>query len=77
MSLSSTIHDIDLAVETGRGEAELSPRDEKQAELGNLEFVMSQIKENVCEASDNGGTLRQLKDFNAFLERAAVALESR
>ncbi|KAI8281529.1 hypothetical protein K4K59_008207 [Colletotrichum sp. SAR11_240] len=77
LSLSSQMHDIDLAVERGRAAPELGPAEKKTAELANLEILISRITDQACTQSDTGGTLKQIKDFNAFLERAAVALEGR
>ncbi|KAK1636137.1 hypothetical protein BDP81DRAFT_429100 [Colletotrichum phormii] len=77
LSLSSQMHDIDLAVERGRAAPELSPAEKKTAELANLEILISRITDQACTHSDTGGTLKQVKDFNAFLERAAIALEGR
>ncbi|GKT41763.1 uncharacterized protein ColSpa_01944 [Colletotrichum spaethianum] len=71
------MHDIDLAVERGRAAPELDPAEKKTAELANLEILISRITDQACTQSDTGGTLKQIKDFNAFLERAAVALEGR
>lgn len=42
--------------------------------------VGTQLKRLAGEVSDkgaSGGILKQIKDFNAFLERAALALEAR
>ncbi|KAF9875694.1 AT hook domain-containing protein [Colletotrichum karsti] len=77
LSLSSQMHDIDLAVERGRAAPELGPAEKKTAELANLELMISRITDQACTKSDTGGTFKQIKDFNAFLERAAVALENR
>ncbi|KZL84714.1 at hook domain-containing protein [Colletotrichum incanum] len=77
LSLSSQMHDIDLAVERGRAAPELGSTEKKTAELANLEILISRITDQACTQSDTGGTLKQIKDFNAFLERAAVALEGR
>ncbi|KAH8682381.1 hypothetical protein BX600DRAFT_448411 [Xylariales sp. PMI_506] len=77
LHLSSTMHDIDLAVETGQAVAELQPKDQKTAELANLELLVSRITGQVSAHGEGGGTLRQIQDFNAFLERAASALEAR
>ncbi|GJC88360.1 hypothetical protein ColLi_11198 [Colletotrichum liriopes] len=71
------MHDIDLAVERGRAAPELGSAEKKTAELANLEILISRITDQACTQSDAGGTLKQIKDFNAFLERAAVALEGR
>ncbi|KAI5459206.1 hypothetical protein BGZ63DRAFT_426498 [Mariannaea sp. PMI_226] len=74
---SAAMHDIDLAIERGRDAPELSLRAQKQAELANLELLVSRISNEASSKSVTGGILQQVKDFNAFLERAAVALESR
>lgn len=71
------MHDIDLAVEQGRDAPELSRAALKQAELANLELLVSQISDQASSTSSTGGFLSQVKEFNAFLERAAVALETR
>jgi hypothetical protein len=70
------MHDIDLAVEQGREAPELSRKAEKEADLGNLDLVLAQISDQVSSTSSTGGLLQQVQDFNAFLERAATALES-
>lgn len=71
------MHDIELAIDRGRAAPELSAPEEKKAGLANIELMVSNVANQSCTASDAGGTLKQLKDFNAFLERAAMALESR
>lgn len=71
------MNDIDLAVERGRDEAELSSRARKEAELGNLELLISQVADQASSKGPTGGFLKQIQDFNAFLERAANALDSR
>ncbi len=71
------MRDIDLAVEKGREAPELSAKALKEAELANLEITVAQMSEQVSSSSPTGGLLSQIRDFNAFLERAAVALESR
>lgn len=71
------MHDIDLAVEQGRDAPELPHAEQREAELANLELLVSQISQEASSASSTGGILNQVRDFNAFLERAALALESR
>ncbi|EPE10075.1 at hook domain-containing protein [Ophiostoma piceae UAMH 11346] len=82
--ISSTMFDIELAVEQGRAAPELTPAQQKTAELANLELVVRRIASQVsggCRdttASGNkGGTLNQIMEFNAFLERTAAVLEGR
>ena len=69
------MHDIDLAVEAGLGAPELSAKEKKQAPPANLELLISSISSQAC--SRNCGILSEIKNFNAFLERAAVVLEAR
>ncbi|KAL0474415.1 hypothetical protein QR685DRAFT_464136 [Neurospora intermedia] len=77
ISLSSAMHDIDLAVERGQAAPELFPAEQKMTDLANLEFLISRVSGEVCNKGNGGGTLKQIKDFNAFLERAASVLEGR
>lgn len=77
LNTSSTMRDIDLAVSQGRGAPELSAKAQKEAELANLELAVAQVSDQASSASRTGGLLNQIKDFNAFLERAAEALETR
>lgn len=70
------MRDVDQAVAEGRDAPELPPKAQKEAELANLELAVAQITDQVC-ASGGGGLLTQIQEFNSFLERAAVALESR
>ncbi|KAK4132419.1 hypothetical protein BT67DRAFT_385630 [Trichocladium antarcticum] len=77
ISLSSAMHDIDLAVEKGQAAPELSPAEQKTADLASLELLISRVADQACTRSDGGGALRQIREFNAFLERAAGVLEGR
>ncbi|KAI0443211.1 hypothetical protein F4803DRAFT_550312 [Xylaria telfairii] len=77
LDLSSTMDDIELAVENGRMAPELNPKEQKRAGLANLDVLISQITNQVSVRGEGGGTLKQIKDFNLFLERVAVALEGR
>jgi hypothetical protein len=69
--------DVELAVEKGRSAPELTAQEEKAADLTNLEFLVSQVAAQACTGGDGGGSLKQLQEFNAMLERAAGALEGR
>lgn len=71
------MHDMEVAVEQGREAPELTGPAQKQTHLGNLELELARVIDEASTASSKGGMLRQLKDFNGFLERAAIALESR
>lgn len=68
------MHDIDLAVEQGRAAPELSEKEQKIADLANLELLISRVTDQACSSGPGGGTLEQIKSFNAFLERAAAVL---
>ena len=74
------MHDIDLAVEQGRAAPELTPAQQKTADLANLELAVRRIAEQISGGSGSlhgGGTLQQIVEFNAFLERTAAVLEGR
>ena len=71
------MHDIELAVEEGQRAPKLSAKQQKEADLAKLELLIAQVADQASSKSGPGGLLRQISDFNAFLERAAVALESR
>jgi len=77
ISLSTTMHDIDLIVEKAQAVEELSTAEQKEAELANLELLIGKISDQACTKTDSGGALKQIKEFNAFLERAAGTLERR
>ncbi|KAI0015595.1 hypothetical protein F4780DRAFT_783999 [Xylariomycetidae sp. FL0641] len=78
LGLSSTMDDIELAIENGKTAPELDRKAEKAAELANLELLIAQVAGQATAAADGGGgALSQIKEFNAFLERAAAALEGR
>ncbi|UKZ65555.1 uncharacterized protein TrAtP1_006755 [Trichoderma atroviride] len=77
LDASSLMHDVELAVEQGREAPELSRAAQKEAELANLELLVTRVSEQASSSSFTGGILRQVRDFNSFLERAAMALESR
>ncbi|KAK8103897.1 uncharacterized protein PG998_010930 [Apiospora kogelbergensis] len=77
LGLSASMHDIEMAIDHGRSAPELTPGEQKMAELGNLELLVSQVASQACAGGDGSGNLKQIHDFNAFLERAAAALEMR
>lgn len=76
LSLSSTMHDIELAIDQGRSAPEPTAKEQKLAELANLELLVSRVADQACVGEGGGGILKQIRDFNAFLERAATALET-
>ncbi|KAI1089773.1 hypothetical protein F5B19DRAFT_357275 [Rostrohypoxylon terebratum] len=77
LGLSSAMDDIELAIENGRSAPDLNPKEQKKAELANLELLISRVVGQASVASDGGGNLKQVKDFNTFLERTAAVLERR
>ncbi|KAI1059331.1 hypothetical protein LB507_004043, partial [Fusarium sp. FIESC RH6] len=77
LDTSAIMHDVDMAVERGRDAPELSRAQEKKADLANLELLVARITDEASSASSAGGMLQQVKNFNAFLERAAIAMETK
>ena len=68
------MHDVDLAIGQGTAAPELSAKEQKTADLANLELLIDRITEHACGSYPGGGNLRYIKSFNAFLERAAATL---
>jgi hypothetical protein len=60
-----------LAIECGK--VNESGNDEKTG----IELLLKRAAGEVSSKSGSGGTLKQIKEFNAFLERAALALEGK
>ncbi|KAI2641157.1 hypothetical protein GGS21DRAFT_359771 [Xylaria nigripes] len=77
LGLSSTMDDIELAIENGKMAPEPNAKELKRAELANLDLRISQIANQLGVANEGGGTLRKIKEFNTFLELAALALEGK
>ena len=73
--MSSAMHDIDLAVEAGLAAPELTAKEKKAAPPANLDLLISRISSQV--SGRDTGVLKEIRNFNAFLERAAVVLEAR
>ncbi|TGO39274.1 hypothetical protein BHYA_0057g00420 [Botrytis hyacinthi] len=69
--LNTTVHDIELAVERGKSS------DNTDDGKTNIELMLKRIASEASTASDDGGVLKQIKAFNAFMERAALALEGK
>ncbi|KAL1882195.1 hypothetical protein Daus18300_000681 [Diaporthe australafricana] len=74
IKLSAAMHDVDLAIGQGRAASELSAKDQKTADLANLELLIDRVTEQACSGGPGGGNLGYIKGFNAFLERAIAAL---
>jgi len=77
LGLSSNMDDIELAIENGKAAPELSAKEQRRAELANLDLLISQVGNQVSARGEGGGALKQIRDFNMFLERAAAVLEGR
>jgi hypothetical protein len=43
--------------------------------MDGIGLLLKRVAGQVSNKSDSGGMLRQIKEFNAFLERTALALE--
>ncbi len=71
-ALNNAVHDIELAIDLGK----TSQLDGKDDMIGT-ELLLKRVADEVSNKGDVGGILKQIKEFNAFLERAALALESR
>jgi hypothetical protein len=70
--LNTTVHDIELAIDLGR-----SSQTDIAGEMTGTEVLLKRVADEVSNKSDSGGILKRIKEFNAFLERAALVLESR
>jgi hypothetical protein len=74
-SLNYSVHDIELAIDLGKERQVLEGS--RLIEMIGTEVLLKRVAGEVSNQGDSGGLLRQIKSFNAFLERAALALESR
>ena len=70
------MHDIELALERSKQQ---HPHDSVRGttEKAGIELVLKRVAGEVSNKSDSGGILKEVKEFNAFLERAALALETK
>jgi hypothetical protein len=76
IDLNTSLHDIEVAVERGKqGSRAVKANDDLN--LGSFEMQLRQVANLASRKSESGGALKQLKDFNAFLENTAKALETR
>ncbi|TVY93829.1 hypothetical protein LAWI1_G000736 [Lachnellula willkommii] len=74
--VNTAVYDIELAVERGRATESRTTAD-GSIEKSGLEVLLKRVAGEVSNEGYSGGLLQQIKDFNAFLERAASALESK
>jgi hypothetical protein len=71
--LITSLHDIELAISLG---VEKAPPSDEKSTL-DLTTVLKTVASEASSKSSEGGILKQVKDFNEFLERAALVLEER
>ncbi|KAH8816538.1 hypothetical protein F5884DRAFT_776585 [Xylogone sp. PMI_703] len=74
--LNSRIYDIELALERGKAKYPVNNMNSVM-DMTGTELLLKRLAQDVSCKSSNGGILKQVKEFNAFLERAAFALEAR
>ncbi|CZT44688.1 uncharacterized protein RSE6_04892 [Rhynchosporium secalis] len=74
--LNTAVHDIEMAIEMGKSKQDSEELDRAPDMIGT-ELLISRVAAEVSNKGDSGGILRQIKQFNAFLERTALALETR
>jgi hypothetical protein len=70
-TLNINVHDIELAIDLGK-----SSQPNVAGEMIGTEVLLKRVADNVSNKSDSGGILKQIKEFNSFLERTALVLES-
>ena len=77
-SLNTAFHDIEVAVERGQArQQKQGGQDGGMGEFSNLEARLINVAADVSSTSDMGSFLGRVKEFCAFLERAAAVLEGR
>lgn len=74
-SLNAAVHDLELAIDMGKS----APRqpDAGAGKMVGIELLVKRVASEVSSKADGGGFLSRVREFNAFLERAALALERR
>jgi len=65
-----------MAVDLGKTTEPHEAHDDTN-DLIATELLLKRVAGEVSNMGDSGGLLRQLKEFNTFLERTALALEAR
>ncbi|KAH7327320.1 hypothetical protein BKA65DRAFT_510388 [Rhexocercosporidium sp. MPI-PUGE-AT-0058] len=73
--LNIAIHDMEMVIEMGKSRQ--TSETNRSADMVGTELLIRRIAGEVSNKGGSGGTLSQIKEFNAFLERAALALEAR
>jgi hypothetical protein len=76
-TLNTSLHDIELAVSLGRERSAASATTSGPEEPSPpaLSVLLKNVANQVSTKSAQGGILKSVREFNAFLERAAGALE--
>lgn len=74
--MNTAIYDIELALERGQTKYPHDPAN-GVAEMTGSQLLLKRVAADVSCKSSTGGMLNQIKQFNAFLERTALALESK
>jgi hypothetical protein len=65
-----------MAIEMGNSK-DHAPEVDESPDMVGTELLVKRVAGEVSNKGDSGGLLRKIKEFNAFLERAALALEAR
>jgi len=74
--LNNAVHDIELAIDLGKT-SQFDHTNNSTEQLTGIELLLKRVASEVSNKGDSGGILKQIKEFNAFLERASIALESK
>lgn len=75
-SLNAAVHDIEMAIEMGKSN-QTSANIDHSTDLVGMELLIKRVAGEVSVQGHSGGILKEIKEFNAFLERAALALEAK
>ena len=75
--LNNSLHDIELAISRGKENNHHEHGEKKTIDLATVELQLNRVGELASNKGNGGGLLAQIKSFNAFLERSALALEAR
>ncbi|RKF59969.1 putative at hook domain-containing protein [Golovinomyces cichoracearum] len=76
LSLNNAIHNLEIAIETVR-DSTYQPSYDNISDIDSTQTRLKKVAQLISHQSDNGGFLRQVKDFNSLLERSAIALEKK
>jgi len=76
-ALNTVVHDIELAVDFGRNLESNEGHKPEDEEIPSIEHFLKRVASEASHKGDLGGIMNQVREFNAFLERAALALETK